>query len=92
MCHIFCEQVMINVVTFMCNWVFISFKTFELSSYLINHLILCFFKVSNFFDGCAPTYQAQKSNLSYSIELQNMSNMLLKILPTIILKMNNSKF
>ena len=28
MCHIFCEQVIITLVTFICAWVLISFKTF----------------------------------------------------------------
>ena len=55
MCHIFCEQVMINLATFICDWVLISFKTFEIGPYFNNHLVLCFFKVSNFFfDGCPP--------------------------------------
>ena len=48
MCHISWEQVMINLVAFICDWVRISFKTFEMSPYFNNHLILCFFKVSNF--------------------------------------------
>ena len=48
MCHIFWEQVMINLAAFICDWVRISFKTFEMSPYFNNHLILCFFKVSNF--------------------------------------------
>ena len=49
MCHIFCEQVMIKLATFICDWVLIRFKTFEMSPYFNNHLVLCFFKVSNFF-------------------------------------------
>ena len=49
MCHIFCEQVMINLATFICDWVLISFKTFEMSPYFNNSLVLCFFKVSIFF-------------------------------------------
>ena len=73
MCHIFCEQVMINLATFICDWVLISFKTFEIGPYFNNHLVLCFFKVSNFFfDGCPPICQTQKSykhNPSFSIEL-----------------------
>ena len=54
MCHIFCEQVMINLATFICDWVLISFKTFEMIPYFNNHLVLCFFKVSNFIEGCPP--------------------------------------
>ena len=48
-CHIFCEKVMINLAIFIRDWVIISFKTFEISPYFNNQLILCFFKVSNFF-------------------------------------------
>ena len=54
MCHIFCEQVMIKLPTFICEWALISFKTFEMSPYFNNQLVLCFFKVSNFLYGCSP--------------------------------------
>ena len=51
MCHVFCEQVMITLVTFLCAWVFISFKTlmWTVIAYFNNHLIICYFKVSRFF-------------------------------------------
>ena len=54
MCHIFREQVIIKLATLICEWVLMRFKTFEMSPYFNNHLVLCFFNVSNFFDGCPP--------------------------------------
>ena len=77
MYHIFDEQVMIALVTFCvlgcllalceCEWIF------EISAYFNNHLILCYFKLSNFlFDGCPPICETQKSfkhNPSFSREL-----------------------
>ena len=54
MCHTFCEQVMITLVTLLGAWVFISFKTFmwmllEMSAYFNHHLTICYLRVSNFF-------------------------------------------
>ena len=54
MYHIFREQVMIMLATLICEWVLMRFKMFEMSPYFNNHLVLCFFNVSNFFDGCPP--------------------------------------
>ena len=59
--HIFCEQVMINLATFICDWVLISFKTFEMSPCFNNHLVICFFKVYNFFLTVVLPYARHKS-------------------------------